>query len=145
MAVTKVNARDFTFELSDGDPTPTWTPIGGITTMTLSRNQEEADNTTFDSNGIPEHYVMSRGRSFSVEGKYLEDPADGTRDPGQAAVEALADLTGPNSLRELRITTPGGTTLTQSVSARLGDVGGGTNDTASWGVEFVRSGDTTVA
>lgn len=146
MATTKINARDWTFEIGDGDPGGTgevYTEIGGINTMTIGREAEDTDTTTFESAGNAEHEVMQRGRTFEVEGFYLEDVADGTRDPGQEMVETVGDAVGTNSLRNLRITSPGGTTLTQQVSVEVGDVGGGNNDKTSWSATFTRSGATT--
>lgn len=140
--VVKINARDWTFELSDGAAIPVFVQIGGVTSVTMSRSSTNEDTTDFDSGGTDEHEIMSRGRTFSIEGRYLMDPADGARDPGQAAVEALADALTYNSLRELRITDPAGGTSTQEVSAELGSIGGGTNSKTSWSATFTRSGAT---
>lgn len=145
MATQKINARDWTFEISDGSATPVWTEIGGINTMTIGRESETTDTTTFDSAGEAEHNVMQRGRTLELEGFFLEDPADGTRDPGQEAVETLADAVGEASLQDIRITSPGGTTWTHKMSAELADQGGGNNDKTSWGVSLTRSGATTAA
>lgn len=142
----KVNARDWSFELNTGTVAlPVWTEIGEINTMTLSRSKEDTDTTVFDSNGNAEHEVMQRGQSFTIEGFYGENPADGVRDAGQAAVEALADATGIASLKQVRVTSPGGTTKTFLASAEVGDVGGGNNDKTSWSATFTRSGATTTA
>lgn len=146
MATQKINARDWTFEIGDGvDPGETFTEIGGINTMTIGRESEDTDTTTFDSAGNAEHNVMQRGRTLEVEGFFLEDPADGTRDPGQQMVEALGDLVGEASLRNIRITSPAGTTWTHKMSVEVGDQGGGNNDKTSWSATFTRSGATTVA
>lgn len=146
MATTKVNARDWTFELNTGtEAIPAWTEIGGITSMTIGRESEDVDTTDFASNGVAEHEKMERGRTIELEGFFLEDTGTGTRDAGQAAVETLADAVGSASLDQLRITSPGGKTYTQKVSAELGEIGGGKNDKSSWGVSFTRSGATTVA
>jgi hypothetical protein len=144
----KVNARDWTFELGDGDPAGTgevFTQIGGITSMEITQGQQETDTTDFASAGNAEHEVMERSRNITVTGHFDENPADGTRDAGQEAVETLANAVGADSLRNLRVTSPGATTWTQLVSARLGAVGGGNNDKSSWGATFVRSGATTKA
>lgn len=145
MPVTKINARDWTFELSDMLVTPTFIQIGGLTSFTISRSSQTADTTDFDSLGNDEHEVMSRGRTISVEGNHLEDPADGTRDAGQDEVESRAGETGSASLADLRITSPGGTIFTQSVTVELGNVGGGTNAKTSWAATFTRSGATTIS
>lgn len=144
MAVTKINARDWTFELGNlAAASTTWTQIGGVTSFSVGRSSQQADTADFDSGGVDEHEVMSRGRTITVEGLFLEDPATGARDAGQSAVETLADATGDASLKQLRITSPGGTILTQKVSAELGTVGGGRNAKTSWSVTFTRSGATT--
>lgn len=145
MAVTKINARDWTFEISDGAATPVFTEIGGINTMTIGREATDTDTTTFDSAGQAEHEVMERGRTLEVEGFFLEDTSDGTRDPGQEAVETLADAVGAESLQDIRITSPGGSTWTHKMSCELGDQGGGNNDKTSWSASFTRSGATTTA
>jgi hypothetical protein len=141
MAREKVNARDWVVEINTGtEAVPVWTQIGGLTSFTIDRNDEETDTTDFDSGGLEEHHVMQRGKTIGLEGFYLEDPADESRDPGQAAVEALAEAVGAASLKQFRFQSPAGNGRVAKFSAKLGTVGGGNNDKTSWAVELKRSG-----
>jgi len=141
MAVTKVLARGWTFEINTGtEATPVWTPIGGINNFSISTTKNDADATSFDSGGWLEHLVASRGRQITLEGFHLEDPTDGTRDPGQEAVEELADQVGEASLGQFRITSPGGKTWTFKASADVQGPGGGNDDFASWSATLTVSG-----
>lgn len=119
----------------------TWTTINGLNTLSHSPATTRADTTSFDSNGRDEHLPASRGESWSLSGFSLEDVATGTRDPGQAAVEALGKLVGPAGLGYFRITSPGGNTITFLASAEVTIHGGGHNDAAAWGAEVTVSGE----
>lgn len=146
MAVEKVNARDWVVEINTGTVAlPTWVQVGGVTSFTIGRDAEEVDTTDFDSNGIEEHQVMQRGKTITLEGFYLEDPASKGRDAGQTAVETHADEVGVASLKQYRFTSPALTRKVALFSAKVGDVGGSNNDKTSWGVELKRSGAEAVA
>lgn len=146
MAVTKVNARDWTVEINTGtEGVPTWVQIGGLTSFTVENSEAETDDTTFDSAGIEEQVVMQRGKQLSIEGKFLEDEADGSRNAGQAAVEAAADDVGEASKKQYRFTSPGGTIETAKFTTRLGSIGGGNNDRTSWAATLKRSGASTIS
>lgn len=149
MAVAKVLARDFTWEIDDGLGTSTFVEIGGLTSVSPSPTKNDADTTDFDSDGWLEHMVASRGLSFSLEGHYLEDTSDGSRDPGQERVEAVAQLVGADSVVPFQITTPGGTVISCNVSCDASPFGasggGGNDDPASWSATINVSGKPTVA
>ena len=146
MAVTKVNARGFTFEIQTKGGSPTWTEIGGITSWSPEFSDEETDTTDFDSAGLAESEVMQRGKAFTIEGFFKEDTANGNRDAGQEVVEEAAEDIGADSLWSVRITTPGGTVRTwTNATVMLTGGGGGNNDKASWGAKFTRSGGETVS
>lgn len=146
MAVEKVNARDWVVEINTGTVAlPTWVQIGGLNSISIGRNDEEADTTDFDSDGIEEHQVMQRGKTLGLEGFFEEDPATKARDAGQQAVEDHADLVGIASLKQYRFASPGGTRKVALFSAKIGTVGGGNNAKTSWGVELKRSGAEAVA
>ena len=83
--------------------------------------------------------------SWTLSGFWLEDVSDGSRDPGQAAVETLAKAVGLASLGQFRITSPGGNTITFLASAEVTLFGGGNNDPASWQAALTVSGDVTYA
>lgn len=140
MAVTKFLARDLTIEIETAPDT--FTPIGGLNTLTHSPTSTDAETTDFDSAGRAEHMKAERGESWALAGFSLEDVGAGTRNPGQAAVEALALLLGPDSLGTFRITSPGGNIATFSASAEVTLAGGGNNDAAAWAATLRVSGAT---
>lgn len=117
--------------------------VNGLNSLTHSPSSSDADTTSFDSEGRSEHMKAERGDSWTLAGFYLEDVATGDRDPGQAAVEALAQLIGPSSLGVFKITSPGGNTITFSASAEVTLHGGGNNDAAAWQATIVVSGAVT--
>jgi len=144
MPITKVLARDATFEINDGtEAVPDWLEIKGVTSLTFNPTKNDADTTDFDSEGVLEHLPASRGLAFTMGGFRLEDRDTGDRDPGQAAVEAYDALVGPDGLASFRITTPAGDVYAFSASVSVTPHGGGNDDPASWSVTITRSGPTT--
>lgn len=138
MAEEKILARDWTIEVYDGT---SYQSIGGINTFTLSSGKESATTTDFDSSGNAEHIPAERTKTVTMEGFYVEDPDTGTRDPGQQAIEDLAELTGTDGIETLHIKSPGGGyEVWLDASYNLSDFGGGNNDPASWGFEAERTG-----
>ena len=143
MAVRQINARDLIIEISDGAASPTWVGIGGLTsgTITLNENEEFADTTTFDEEGYYSQEKMQVGAKIALEGKYLQDPVTGVRDVGQALVETLHDRLTYDSNHGVRFRYPGSTTWkVWSATISVGEQGGETNDKTSWSVEIVRCG-----
>lgn len=141
MAITKFLARDLTIEINTGTVgSPVWTGIGGLNSLTHSPSSSDAETTDFDSNGRAEHMKAERGDSWALAGFHLEDVSLGTRDPGQAAVEALAQAVGLTSLSQFKITSPGANTITFSASAEVTLAGGGNNDAAAWAAALTVSG-----
>ncbi len=132
MAVTKFLARDLTIEIATGGSGGGYVPIKGLNTLTHSPSTTDAETTDFDSDGRSEHMKAERGDSWTLAGFTLEDVLTGSRDPGQAAVEALAQEVGLDSLAPFRITSPGGNTIDFSASAEVTLAGGGNNDPAAW-------------
>lgn len=146
MAVTKVNARDWTVEINTGtEAAPAWVQIGGLTNFVVENSEVETDDTTFDSLGIEEQVVMQRGKQISLEGKFLEDEVSRSRNPGQSAVETAARDVGEASKKQYRFTTPGGTVETAKFTTRLGSIGGANNDRTSWAATLKRSGASTIS
>ena len=137
MAVTKVLARGWTFEYR---PTTTWIEIKGINSFDVSPESNDVDTTDFDSNGWNENMVASRGLGLTLEGMHLEDVNTGSRDPGQAAVETLANAIGPSSVGYFRMTSPGGNVKTFYATAKTSGPGGGNDDAAKWSVELTITG-----
>ena len=144
MPQVKVLARDWTAKIKTGEDATTgtaiFTLIRGLSTLTFSGDKEDADTTGFDDGGRGSHLVASRGNSVSLEGFYLVDRETGARDPGQQAVEDLADKVGYDSLDVFQITDPAGNMKEFQASAGLGDQGGGVNDPTSWSAELTVSG-----
>lgn len=148
MAVTKVLARGFDFEVDDGLETSSFLAIGGINTFSVSPSKNDAETTDFDSEGWAEHLVASRGLEIELEGYYMEDEEDGTRDEGQERIEEVAELIGAESIVPFRMTTPGGTTIAMNVSVNASpfgtSTGGGNDDPAGWSATLVVSGKPTI-
>lgn len=143
MTARQINARDLIFEVSDMESVPTWTGIGGLLTGTVNyaENEEFVDTTTWDSEGYYEQEKIQLGASLSLEGRYLQDPVTGTRDPGQALVETLALKMGYDSQIDVRFRYPGAAYWkVWKATVSVGEQGGGTNDKVSWNAEFVRCG-----
>lgn len=153
MSVTKVLARDWKAEILtkgtintltatdyEASSDAEWTAIGGLTSLSFGSDSTEADTTSFDEAGRESYLVVKRGNTLTLEGKYLEDEETGARDAGQQAVEASADQIGPSAMRYYRVTSPGGTERVFMSSAKLSELGGGTDDPTSWGAECKCSG-----
>jgi hypothetical protein len=143
MAVTKFLARDLTIEIAPSGSGGEYIPIKGLNTLTHSPTSTDAETTDFDSNGRSEHMKAERGDSWTLAGFALEDVLTGTRDPGQAAVEALAQEVGLDSLGAFRITSPGGNAIDFQASAEVTLAGGGNNDPAAWQAVIRVSGPVT--
>lgn len=138
MPVTKINADRWDFEV-DVNGTPT--PIKGIEDFEIGSSKTDADTSDFDSEGVEEHLVIRRGKSLTLNGHWLEDEADGSRDPGQEAVAGLADLVGPEALGTFRFTSPGGTVFQFQASVEE-SVSGDKNDVTKFSYTLTRSGAT---
>ena len=141
MAITECLARGFTFELNTEGST--WVAVEGLNTWAHAPVANDADTTTFDDEGRMAHLKASRGDSFTLSGLYNEDPSTGSRATGQAAVEAWAALIGPDSIKNFRITSPGGNTKTFAASASVTNGGGGNDAPNAWSVVVTVSGSIT--
>lgn len=141
MGKVKVLARYWDLMINTGTTDlPTWTKIKGLNTMTFGNGKNDAETTTFESDGDEEHVVASRNKSLSIEGYHLEDVETGDRDEGQLAIETLAEKVGQESLGDFKRVSPGGNEKYFKASANLSDVGGGNDDPTSWGAEITVSG-----
>ncbi len=129
MAVTKVLARSWKKQILDGG---NYLEIKGVNAISFSTTKQETDTTDFESAGWGEYLVAARGNTVTLEGFWLEDESDGTRDPGQAGVEASALLFGASGLSQYRLTSPGGNVMTFYASAEVEGPGGDHNAAASW-------------
>lgn len=143
MALVKVPARDWDVEVENaaGD---TWITVAGLQTITFGGEAEQLDTTDMDSGGWAENIIIQRARSVSLEGDWLEDTADGSRDSGQDRVDSLRDEMGQSSKGKFRLTSPGGNVRTFNGTVTMADVGGGRNAKTSWGATINVSGTITV-
>ncbi len=132
MGVTKFLARDLTIEIDGGGSGGDFVEIKGLHSITHAPTSTDAETSDFNSGGRSEHLKAERGDSWTCAGFTLEDVVTGDRDPGQARVEAVAQLIGPEALIRYRITSPGGNTIEFLGSAEVTLSGGGTNDASQW-------------
>lgn len=140
MSVTKVNAENWVFEVSDGSGG--WTNIAGIEDFDVSPSTTRADTTDFDSEGVEEHRVIRRGKGFTVNGHWLEDEANGDRDAGQDALKTLADSVGTSAEESFRLTSPGGT-IEQFNATVEESPSGDKNDVTKFSYDIQRTGAST--
>lgn len=146
MSVTEIPARDWTFELNTGTvAAPTWVEVGGIVSFSHSESATRADTTVNSDDGVPTHYKSSATQQWTLTGRKAEDTADGSRDAGQEAVESWALERGLSSVKQFRMTSPGGTTRTVMATADVTLGGGGNDDPDAWGATIHESGAATTA
>lgn len=148
MPYQKYDSRGCEFQIENPGAPGTWVAIAptGITTHTIGFDYEATDTTTYGSEGQAETQNMQIGKSLKLEGFRLIDPDTGDQDPGQALVEAQAELLSDASVGSFRFAGPGATQWTVwNATAQLGDQGGGNNDKESWSVTLTRSGAGTTA
>lgn len=146
MTTKKIEARGYIFQIAVGGG-PTWTSILGIKTFTANPGDKDAhvETTDFDSQGQYEEVVLQRGGSLKLEGTRRIDAATGIADPGQAALDALAQGLGDASVGQIRFRYR---TEVQwrnwPATAKSGELGGGTNDLGKWSMEITRTGAETL-
>jgi hypothetical protein len=143
--ITKWLAEDLNPQINTGtEAVPIWTDILGLKEIGHSPSTTRADATDFNSSGREEHVVVRRGDAFTLSAHALEDVEagvnQGDQDPGQTAVEALAQATGLASIGQFKFTTAGGRTATFKASAQHTGPQGGMNDLATWEVELTVTG-----
>lgn len=132
----KVLSRDFDIEVNTGTiAAPNWVQINGLDEdgITISPSSRETDFMDADDEGFAKPVVIGRGYSVALKGSRMEASEDGTRDPGQAAVEAVADSTGAGARLQYQITSPAAATpekLTFLASVVATAFGG--TDKATW-------------
>ena len=103
-----------------------WSAYSIGDTLTVKHTSGEAFTVSFEDTG--------------TTGVTVKSAVTGDRDEGQEAVDALCTKIGSDSIAQFRKTSPGGTVETFYASAEMADVGGGNNDTTSWGVTLTISG-----
>ncbi len=141
----QIDARGWIFEVSDGAATPAWSALPEVTEFTLnpSENEESADTTTFDSQGMHESQAMQRGATLEITARYLNDDT-GARDPAQQLIEDYAIKVGAESLFQFRFRHSSQSDWkVWTCWATLGEQGGGNNAKTSWACTLHRSGPST--
>ncbi|MFB7908111.1 phage tail tube protein [Kitasatospora sp. NPDC056076] len=142
MATSKIAARGYIFQVGVGAG-PTWTPVAGIKSFSHNPGDHDAhtESTDFDSQGQYEEIVLQRGGSLKLEGLRRIDKTTGLADPGQAALDALAQGLADNSVGQIRFRH---STELQwrvwSCTAKAQELGGDTNALGKWGMEIARTG-----
>lgn len=144
MAQEKIPAEGWTFEI-DTDGVPTWVAIENVKSHSWSPTKRDADTTDYDSGGWEEHYASRRGLSLTIEVNLTEDDGDGALPTGQQAALDLAQATGLSSKKPLRVTSPGGRTLTGDASADMRPGDGREGDNTTTQIVFKFSGQPTWA
>ena len=131
---TKVLSRDFKISVNTGsEAVPAWTQIMGLGDdgIAISPSSSDVDFSDASDGGWEKPVIIRRGYSVALKGDRME-ATDGTRDPGQAAVEAVQDEMGLPGLLQFKIASPATTpeTLTFKASVEATPFGG--SDKSSW-------------
>lgn len=146
MAVGEILMSGVDAEINTGTVSvPVWTAIGGITNIGHTPATTRADTHNFDTPGRSRHRVVRRGDSFTIQAQRQEDESNGDRDAGQDAIETAGKAIGTSAEKQYRLTSPGGSTLTFLASAEVTQLGGGTDDVATWQAVLEVTGDITYA
>ncbi|MHB9054253.1 MAG: phage tail tube protein [Thermoleophilia bacterium] len=142
MAPEPVLLRDFTSEINTGTvAVPNWVEILGIQDGPVHKpSTKKKDVATSKSGGRNDNRVVGRGDTFTLKGQRYEDPVTGARNPGQEAVETLAATIGYNSVKQFRITSPGGVAMVFEASAEVKLFAGTKEDFAEWEAEIEVAG-----
>lgn len=151
MALMKILARDMDCFVNTGTTAvPVWTQID-YTQVTANYSVTNADTTTQSDGGWSAHLPALRSATFSMEGRYLVDPATGDRDVAQAFLESAAHLVSHEGLIQFWFVMMGRGTgdagadtplagLKFSGSLNATPFGGGTSDAAAFNCEVTMSG-----
>lgn len=143
-----IDARGWHFEVEDTTTpaTPVWHRISNVNSWTNnpSENEETADTTTNDSDGLYEQDVMQRGATLELSGQYAM--TNGVRDPGQDYVDNVwAWRLGSESRGRMRYRHKSQDEWTVwNCTVTPGETGGEHNAKTSWGCTFTRCGAPTV-
>mgnify|MGYP001157848879 FL=1 len=123
-----------------------------VRTVATKIAQEIDEDTDWSAYSIGDTVTVKHtsGEAFTVSfadtnttGVTVKSAVTGDRDEGQEAVDALCTKIGADSIAQFKKTSPGGKAETFYASAEMGDIGGGNNDTTSWGVTLTISGKVT--
>lgn len=144
----QIDARDWIFQVSDGQATPTWMEIMELTEFSHNpaENEESADTTVFGSKGKHSSQAMQRGATLELTGRWAYTDDGSARDPGQLRVEAMADKVSDASLTQFRFRhVSQAEWVVWTAWFSLGEQGGGNNAKTGWATTVHRSGASTTA
>ena len=136
----KVLSRDFTISVNTGTSgNPTWTPIGGLDEdgISIKTDVAELDFADAHDGGFAKPVPIGHSYTVTLKGARIENADDGTRDAGQAALEAVQDEVGLDALLEFQIESPaasGAEVLTFEAWPNVTAFGGG--EKAAWEAEL---------
>jgi hypothetical protein len=151
LAIRKYLARDHKFFVSE-DGRATWIAISGIATWGFTIDNNDEDVSTVDNGGWGSSMYTQHTGALSLEGFFLVDAADGTRDQGQLKTEQAATKVGYDAYRDFKIEAWPTISGVQSASIgsiivtgtpALGDMGGAVTDVDPWNVEVAIDGKPT--
>jgi hypothetical protein len=126
-------AQDWTFKVNG-------TLIGGIDKFGFDTSDKQADSRVFEDHGAEAHLVTGRGKTMKLTGKYQEEESGEGQDPGQAAIEALSNQIGLAAIFTFMVISPGGKERSFKASVKMDEIGGGNDDTTTWGCTITRTG-----
>lgn len=109
----KVLSRDFPIEVNTGTiGSPVWTKINGLDEdgITIKDSTRDTDFADANDGGWAKPVIIGRGSTITLKGARLEAADDGTRDPGQAAVEAVRRSMVYDAQLQFRISSPAAAT-----------------------------------
>ena len=133
MAEEKVLSKDFALYVNTAnEQSPTWVKLGARKDLTPNIAATKVDLTDCDSEGWADERIVGHSGSFAVTANRLEDPDDGSRDPAQAAIEAVMFETGTDAILQFKTVSPGGEEWTFKASVECQPFGGGSADGAAW-------------
>ncbi len=133
--ITKVLSRDFDIHINTGTvAVPVWTKIGGLANdgIAITPSVGDADFSDADDGGWEKSLPVSRGWTVALKGDRMESPSDGTRDAGQAAVEAIMGEMGVDALAGFKISSPANTPEERFFYAWAEVTPNGGSDKATW-------------
>lgn len=143
MANPRDLARNLRPEINTGtEASPSWTEIKGITELSPSQERETTDTTGFDSDGRAEHLVVQRAVEYSLSGFRVYD-TDGTRDPGQEALDDANEEIGRSAEVDFRLVhrTTNEIMAHFTATVQVGTPhGGATNDPSGFEATITRTG-----
>lgn len=138
-----VLAREFDLKINTGTAeAPVLTGISGITGITPGQSSQLTDDTDFDTDGWESGTVVQRGRTLGVALNYKENE-DGDQDPGQEALIALGDATGPAAKGNFVYTSPNGNKQTFRATVDIAWPGGDKTSNATFSADLKVDGKPT--